>query len=445
MRIQSFTVLLLGCYALLAAIGYSAPLANRDVMLSQLRMISLLPEYQNLARYMAPLASSTDSEQAVAQAQQALAAFWQQQGLNSAVEFATGEPQLAQFNAHVSRLLALEHHAAWPQIQPGGWLRPGDSHSTVHLITERLRLLGDLSQELNNGDSYTAELAEAVQAFQRRHGLKVDGVIGPQTLHFLNLTPRQRATLLAQAYVQRTLFTAQQPHQFVLVNVPAFELTLVDGEQTVLRSKVVVGLPYRQTPMLTSEISSVVLNPHWNVPRSIVRRKLLGKIRADDQYLTNQAFDVYNYQGQKIDSAEVNQMAQAGGRFPYRLVQKPGPDNSLGRYKFHFSNSYDVYLHDTPEKPLFAREQRALSSGCVRVEKAEALAQWLAEHLMVDRPLWQQMQNNYTETKWFKLQHRLPVFIVYWPAWVDNQGIAQFRPDIYQKLSAHSISPVTSP
>ncbi|WP_342345787.1 L,D-transpeptidase family protein [Shewanella dokdonensis] len=317
-----------------------------------------------------------------------------------------------------------------------GWLRPGDNHSLIPQITQRLLWLGDLPHYPDNGYDYSDTLATAVRHFQLRHGLKEDAVIGPNTLYWLNMSPRTRATLLAQMFVAETRYRAQLPDSYILVNVPAYHLQLVDEGSTVLQSKVMVGLPYRQTPLLESRISSVVLNPGWHVPRSILRKDLLPHIRKDGNYLNQRNFRVFDYQGNLVEQTPEQWQQLAYGRFPYRVVQQPGAHSALGRFKFHFENSFDVYLHDTPEKQLFNRADRALSSGCVRVEKANELAQWLAQHRLRDPRKWHDMQQDFHTTQWFALTQPLPVYIVYWTAWVDQQGTAQFRDDIYHKFSS---------
>lgn len=416
--------------------------AAKEALREQLQMLTLLPQQSGLSSL--PVvpeqrgsAAETLSE---AELQHILSQFWFSHGVNLSDSHQLLTDDFYRVSARVTQLLSLDEQQSWLPIAPGGWLRPGDNHSDIPLIANRLALLGDLTETPFDSYDYTPIIADAVRHFQRRHGLKVDAVIGPQTLYWLNVTPLQRAKLLVKGYVEETSLRYNLPAQYVLVNVPAYDLQFVDNNQLVLRSKVVVGLPYRQTPLLQSEITSVVLNPAWHVPRNIVRRNLLPHIRQDSSYLEQQSYDVYDYQGQKVPLADVDWSAQAHGRFPYRLVQRPGEHNALGRYKFHFANNYDVYLHDTPEKALFNNDQRALSSGCVRVEKANELAQWLGKNLVADGKKWQQMQYDYTTTQWFKLRQSIPVYIVYWTAWVNEQGIAEFRPDIYNKESETTLA-----
>lgn len=219
-------------------------------------------------------------------------------------------------------------------------------------------------------------------------------------------------------------------------------MILVDKGEIQLESRVIVGKPYRQTPRLSSYISNMVLNPSWRVPRNLLRRDLLPKVRQDGRYISEHNFDVYNSVGKQIVKTPEESQALARGRFPYRLVQKPGKDNTLGRYKFFFKNDYNVYLHDTYNKALFEESNRALSSGCIRVEKVESLANWLASNLVKDKQTWVDLQTYRDKTQWFALDNSLAVHLVYWTAWMDDTGLAQFRNDIYHQNSILNLASI---
>ncbi|WP_165399045.1 L,D-transpeptidase family protein [Shewanella maritima] len=347
------------------------------------------------------------------------------------------EPQVEDYLAvqnAIRKLLWLQQQSSWAAIEPGGLLRQGDSHKTIKAITQRLQLLGDLVTEIEAESVYSTELMLGVQQFQARHGLKTDGVIGPKTLYWLNRTPYQKAQLLAQSFIEKTIYLASIGDRYLLVNIPAYKLHLVDNNQLVLTSRVIVGKAYRQTPVFQGEISNIVINPTWTVPRKLLRRDLLPKIRKDGNYVVDEQFDVYDYSGNRVAKEAEQWQQEASGRFPYRLVQRPGKHNALGRYKIHFQNDLNVYLHDTPTPELFNEPQRALSSGCVRVESIQELANWFADNLVEDQRTWQRLQSDYETTQWFSLKQKLPVHFVYWPAWVNDQQVVQYRDDIYRKL-----------
>jgi len=415
---------------------------------NQLQLLALLPEGQEFAEDLRSMSRGDLNLQLELREgiEQDIAYFWKRRGVPLAFNTLASdadslsralalEPQGDDYLATSSRiryLIWLAERHQWPRLDPGGWLRPGDSHLLIPTIARRLYWLGDLEETPGENKVYSPQLASAVEVFQSRHGLKTDAIIGPDTLRWLNTEPLQRARMLAGNFVARTVYKQQLGKRYLLVNIPAFELTLVDDNQVQLRSRVIVGKPYRQTPLLSSEITNIVLNPTWTVPRGILRRDLLPQIRKDGEYLQQRHFNVYDYQGNKVEESAEAWQKEASGRFPYRLVQQPGADNALGRYKFHFSNGFNVYLHDTPDKHLFARANRALSSGCIRVDKVEELASWMANNLVRDKRSWQRMQSDYQTTQWFAFEQRLPVHLVYWTAWIDEWERTQFRSDIYQ-------------
>ncbi|MGR3970023.1 L,D-transpeptidase family protein [Shewanella sp. 1180_01] len=331
----------------------------------------------------------------------------------------------------VAHLVQLDATEPWETLVLDEKLTVGMSHPFVDTIAKRLWLLGDLAIEPTTNLVYSEELVVGVKRFQHRHGLKQDGVIGKQTLYWLNQSPKVRAVLLAKNTIRQRVFERKLELSYLLINVPAFEMILVDNGTTVLNSKVIVGKSSRQTPLLDSQISSVVLNPSWRVPSSILRRDILPQIRRNGHYLNERQFDVYDYNGQLVQHMPEEWQDLASTSFPYQLVQRPGAKNALGKYKFHFDNSFSVYLHGTSEPSLFNKDDRALSSGCIRIEKVTELAQWFKEHLVKYKRLWDKLAPDVTEPQWFSLSQKLPVHLVYWTAWLDDSGQEQYRSDIY--------------
>lgn len=278
-------------------------------------------------------------------------------------------------------------------------------------------------------EHYDADLVAGVKRFQARHGLTVDGVVGPQTYAWLDTSPLKRAQLLMRS-MMRTLISDELPLSYLLVNIPEYHLRLYQNQTLVLESNVIVGQNQRKTPIMASKITSVVFNPPWNVPRSILTKDILPKLHRDPDYLDRQGFEVLDSSGtQVISRYEWQTRLEEGGGFPYRLRQRPGRGNALGAFKFHLPNSDAIYLHDTPGRGLFARDSRALSSGCVRVEGAEQLADWLVAGQMSGSRL--AALKAKPETRWIKVNESLPLFMVYWPGWLGADGKPHFRNDIY--------------
>lgn len=334
----------------------------------------------------------------------------------------------------IRHLKWLEQNHAWKPIKLNRLLVMGDSHPALTEISKRLMLLGDLDYVSEQSQKYDLMLLLAVKQFQQRHGLDVDGIIGPETLTWLNVPPVQRIRLLATNTSDKARLLATAAKRYLLVNIPAFELVLSDHGRELLRSRVIVGKPLKPTPRLTGGITSVVRNPSWRVPRSILVDDLLPMVRKDGGYITKKEFEVFDAAGKRIERNPAQWRLLARGEFPYRLEQKPGVRNTLGEFKFYFPNRYSVFLHDTVSPELFERRNRALSSGCIRVEKAAALAEWMASHLIKDKKKWLDLQRlgEREDTRWFSLLEQLPLYLVYWTAWIDETGISQFRDDIYK-------------
>ncbi|WP_394130075.1 murein L,D-transpeptidase [Shewanella maritima] len=454
-RLGTFFLGIIFCCALLCvprAHASQLNIAAQKSLTEQLQLLSLATPTMKWRKYLDVMQTGSQAEQLeyMDEIQTQIAQYWLSQhvslpyhqldadGLPQSRVFAL-EPNSVDYLAitnNIRRLLWLQQHYEWPAIQPGGLLRLNDDHRSIPFIAERLYRLGDMAEpwpELHR--QFNDQLYDAVLQFQQRHGLKSDGVIGPQTLHWLNTTPYQRAQYLAQSFVDKTIYLATIEPSYLLVNIPEYKMMLVDNNQLVMTSKVIVGRAYRQTPVFKGSISNIVINPTWTVPRKLMRRDVLPKIHQDGHYLAEQQFDVFDEQGAKVEYEPLQWQQLAAGRFPYRLVQRPGKHNALGRYKIHFKNDLNVYLHDTPDKQLFDEAKRDLSSGCVRIEKIDQLAQWFANNLVKDQRTWIKLQDDYQTTQWFSLKKHLPVHFVYWPAWVNEQFVAQYRDDIYHRFA----------
>lgn len=336
-----------------------------------------------------------------------------------------------QFSNRASYLNWLAAQYEWDEIKISGVLRVGDRDPVIHDIHSRLILLGDSQESMQLSDIYTSKIATAVRNFQHRHGLTADGVIGSETLKWLNTSPQRKAELLSLNMTQKIDFMEKIGARYLLVNIPAYELLLSDHGEIALRSRVIVGKPKKPTPILTSEIKSMVINPTWRVPRSIVEDDLLPKVKRNGDFFNQRNFNVFNYQNEKVEKSAEEWQALANGQFPYRLEQMPGENNALGRYKFYFPNNFSVYLHDTTTPSLFNNANRALSSGCIRIEKVDELASWIANSMVDNKDLWSRLKFTRKTTKWFPLNDVLPVHLVYWTAWIDSSGLSQFRDDIY--------------
>lgn len=282
------------------------------------------------------------------------------------------------------------------------------------------------------GNIYDTALVEGVKRFQHWQGLADDGAIGPRTREWLNVSPQMRASLLA-LNIQRLRLLPDDMHNGIMVNIPNYSLTYYNNGSTVLSSRVIVGRPDRKTPLMRSALNNVVLNPPWNVPTTLVRQDIVPKVKQDPGYLYRHGYTLlsgWSADAEVIDPTMINWQMVSAASFPYRIRQAPGATNSLGRYKFNMPSSDAIYLHDTPNHGLFQRDIRALSSGCVRVNKASDLA-----NLLLQDAGWNDSRISSTlkqgDTRYVPIRHRIPVNLYYLTAWVSDDGQAQYRTDIY--------------
>ena len=326
----------------------------------------------------------------------------------------------------------IEARGGWQPIPEGPPLTLGARGPRVAFLRARLERTRDLApQALGNG--FDEMLEAAVRRFQSRNGLSADGVVGAATRAELNVPVEGRIETL-RANLQRLQTWYGPPRRLLLVNVPAFEVRAVEDGREVFAKRAIVGLASWRTPEVVSRVDRIVVNPSWTVPRSIVRKELVPHMRRDPQYLDREGiivFDGWDAAARPIDPQKVDWWSPRAARL--RFWQPPGATNPLGRLKFVFDNPYRVFLHDTPRKHLFERPVRALSHGCIRVDGATEIASWLLRG-----------QDNWTPqtfaaaiktggTATIRLQDPADIAIVYWTAWVDEQGTVQFRRDIYRR------------
>jgi murein L,D-transpeptidase YcbB/YkuD len=351
--------------------------------------------------------------------------------------FRPPQPEYYRLKWALGRYRAIAAQGGWPKISAGGLLQLGERDRRVVILRKRLHLGGDLGATAQrDADVFDASVERAVRRFQSRHGLTVDGIVGPLTLEALNIPVQQRLQQL-RANLERWRWL---PHdlgrQRIVVNIARFTLDVMEDEQAVMSMRIIVGKPYRDTPVFSSNITYLVLNPSWNVPSRIAVEDKLPIIRQDPGYLARhhmKLFRGWGTEAREIDPGTVNWSKVSAEKFPYRLRQTPGPLNALGHVKFVIPNRFDVYLHDTPSRELFNHSIRTFSSGCIRIEKPVALA----EYVLRGNPKW----NHQTllasihsgREQAIRVPTPIPVHLLYMTAWVESDGTVHFREDIYQR------------
>jgi L,D-transpeptidase YcbB len=334
--------------------------------------------------------------------------------------------------SELARYRAAASSADWQPIAAGASLTTGMSDARVPTLRERLIASGDLdAAAATDSLTYDSALEAAVRLFQERMGLQPDGVAGAGTIAELNVPLAARIRQLRVNLDRGRVLLHDLPDEFVVVNIAGFTAHLVRAQQIVWSARVQVGKSYRRTPIFRSELTYVVFNPTWTVPPGIIEHDILPAAQRDPESITRKGLKVLDANGRELDPHSIDWSRLRGGHIPYTLRQDPGPSNALGRVKLMFPNPYLVYLHDTPSQALFERAERSFSSGCVRVQRALELA----ELVLDDQERWNKdsiagvLANG--ESRSVTLHERLPVLLTYWTAWVDPQGRAQFRRDIY--------------
>ncbi len=301
-----------------------------------------------------------------------------------------------------------------------------DSSAAVIQIKKRLIYWGDLKKSDSLTPIYDSEMQQAVKKFQIRHGLSADGVIGKGTVAALNFTKKQRQRQIIANLERWRWFPRSMSDHYIVVNIPGYLLTLVKAKDTIEQKRIVVGKIERKTPVLTSTFNSVVLNPTWTVPPTILREDLLPSATKNRGYFEERDITIYDWQNNLISPASWNPEKFKS----YRYVQSPGDHNSLGQVKFNFPNKYMVYLHDTNHRDYFLRSYRSLSSGCVRVEDPLPLAAYLIgnEKRWPIDSIYKIIETKKTTT--IRLRDKIKIHQLYWTAW-SEKGQLIFRDDIY--------------
>ena len=320
----------------------------------------------------------------------------------------------------------------WTVIMCDTTINIGQSNQLLPKIRERLvKLRYKLIDNISG--NYDKDLEKQIRMFQKDWGLNADGVIGKGTLLALNTSPR---TLINRLKVNMERFRwlpLYEPGKYLMVNIANFNLVLIEGVDTLISMRAIVGKDYRETPVFDALMTYIVFGPSWTVPPTILRNDVIPELLKGPEYLKKKNMKLLRSNGSEIAYSEIDWSKISRNDFPYMVRQNPGSENSLGKVKFMFPNSYNVYIHDTPVRGNFARDDRAMSSGCIRIEKPFELA----ELLLADSPDWPPakiyaaMQQNREQTA--SLITPVDVLLLYLTAWTEGNGRVQFRKDIYKR------------
>jgi len=320
----------------------------------------------------------------------------------------------------------------WPALHSDTSIRQGEINQLLPEVRERLI---KLRYQLSDSASmiYDEELEKQVMLFQADWGLNADGVIGKGTREALNNKPEKLIDQLKVNMERLRWLPISLTEKYIIINIANFELDLIEGADTLVSMRVIVGKNFRETPVFNERITYIVFNPTWTVPNTILRNDVIPELLKGPEYLVKKNMKLLRMNGSEIAYNDIDWSTVSKNNFPYMVRQDSGPENALGRIKFMFPNRYDVYIHDTPSRGYFARDDRALSSGCLRAEEPVKLAvlllsdipEWSPEHIL--STLEQETEQTVL------LRKPVDVVLIYLTAWTDGNGRIQLRKDVYQR------------
>jgi murein L,D-transpeptidase YcbB/YkuD len=308
----------------------------------------------------------------------------------------------------------------------------GDSLEMISRIRRNLILLGDLSPEdSNTGNNVLPDAA--IRSFRIRMGLDPEAKIDSVFISEMNIPLSQRMKSILLNMERCRWLPVGDYRRFIVINLPDYSLMIFNEHGIEWKTKVIIGEASTKTIVFTSALKYIVFSPYWNIPGSIIRREIIRAILRDPEYLVKHRMEIMEFTGEPLKGKEreINWRMYQDKSFPFLIRQLPGADNALGRVKFLFPNNYSMYLHDTPARELFSQSSRAFSHGCIRVENPDRLAASLlaGDGLWTEEKISEAMNSGQEE--WVLLREEVPVFIVYFTSWVDENGKLHFREDVY--------------
>lgn len=322
-------------------------------------------------------------------------------------------------------------NGGWPQVNPGVKLKLGVSDPSVQVLRQRLMISGDLPRSAGLSNSFDTYVDGAVKRFQARHGLPDDGVLGEFSLKALNV-PADTRLMQLNVNLQRLqdVVSKQLEARYIMVNIPAAYVEAVENDRVALRNTAIVGRISRPSPLVSSKVSDIILNPYWTAPRSIVEKDIVPLMQKDPTYLARNNIRLIDGKGNEVSPETIDWFAPKAPNLMFR--QDPGKINAMSATKINFPSPEAVYMHDTPTQGLFNKLMRFESSGCVRVQNVRDLIVWVLKYT----PGWSRQQIEQVIAS--RVNTPIPVsddvgvHWVYLTAWSAKDNVVQFRDDIYQ-------------
>lgn len=330
-------------------------------------------------------------------------------------KYASINPYYNDLRERLIQYVAIYKKGGWPLIpETKTKCVLGKSFPEIPFAKRRLAITDEFSGS-DTTSVFTPALSDAIKAYQSTHGITADGKLTAVVIHDLNIPVFNRIQQLIINMERMRWMPVKKEGKLILVNIPEFMLHVSEGNKHVIHMPVVVGKEGHNTTMFSDELTTIVFSPYWNVPPSIVKKEILPAMNRNRNYLEKNHMEI----------------VRTSDGLP-EIRQLPGAHNSLGRVKFLFPNSFNIYFHDTPAKSLFENDTRAYSHGCIRLSDAVKMANYLLEHSPEWTPEKIEEAMNKTTEKWVELKHAIPVIITYYTSWVDENNQLNFRKDIYK-------------
>ena len=338
----------------------------------------------------------------------------------------------------LKKYLDIKGNGAWEQVFLSTKLKPGEYSEGMYSLRDRLRVTGDYSACDGSDEStlYDPCLQKAVKHFQARTGLQTDAVVGAGTLKELNKSVDDRITTIRLNLDRIKWLNERGSKRHIVINIPDFQLYFEENGKLIQTMRVITGTPKHPTPIFSDTVEYIVLNPYWNIPKSIIQKEMIPKLLKNSKAMKKKDIEIYNGWGKgakKISASSVDwSQYRYSKHMPYRFAQVPGKKNALGKVKFLFPNKFSVYMHDTPTKHLFKKNKRSFSHGCIRLhEPRELLRTFSTFNNNIDFDKSQEVLKGKKKT-YINLKEKAPVDVIYLTAWVDYDGNLQFRNDVYK-------------
>jgi len=360
----------------------------------------------------------------------------------------------------LEKLYKMEKDGGWKKLPYFKRLKIGSSGDIVIQLKDRLKYSGDYKVckttsnnsllKLDNNESNNSKtvlliqkdaifdkcLDIAVKKFQTRHGLEVDGIVGKGTRKALNISVKEKIKTVLLNIDRIKWLPRDEQKRYLVVNVPEFMLYYLEHERTNKKLRVITGNPKHPTPIFSERISYVVLNPYWKIPEGIVKREVIPAMIKNPNYLKKQGIQAHSNWNERSPIVDLSglfweEYLYDDKRFPYRLMQPPGPRNALGKIKFKFPNRFAVYLHDTPTRYLFKKTSRAFSHGCVRLSNPVSLLETIStfnEEINMTK-VTKRLKGKRKQQ--MNIKNKLPIHIIYLTAGMTSNNELAFRNDIY--------------